>query len=325
MGADGEGKARNGKRRVGNSSVCITCWRKGAVGEEIKRKNHSGGERPGISQLKKWEGSGVEEEMTAKASVRSPAGQGTQRCLSCQDLRVTSYVTGKVNFPDWQQNHCFYPGPLKLKPVMIPYTSEMGEARQVETNISLSFVWKIPTALLISDNACNQQNSFIFKVSLSCREWICFSAGWLHSFCNNGICLTSEKLTMQMPPCLGSTFKIKYLLPLNWWHDCKKGSIRVKTFFKTHCNVKHLHVMGLSLGARLYRHCPDKGKPGIIVWLCGMVLALLLRAPGAGCSEGCKPMESWALRESCTVPPHGSDSCWCKRCPDNKCGGVYNA
>lgn len=75
---------------------------------------------------------------------------------------------------------------------------------------------------------------------------------------------------MQMPLCLRSTFKIKYLLTLNWWHDCEKGSITVKTFFKTRYNVKHLHVMGLSL----YPHCPDKGK-GIIVWLCGMVLSLL--------------------------------------------------
>lgn len=67
---------------------------------------------------------------------------------------------------------------------------------------------------------------------------------------------------MQMPLCLRSTFKMKYLLMLNWWHDCKKGSITVKTFFKTHYNVKHLHVMGLSLRARPYPQCPDKGKAG---------------------------------------------------------------
>lgn len=64
-GADREGKARNGKRRVGNSSVCITCWRKGAVGEETKEENGSEGEGSGFSQLEKWEGSGIKEKMTA--------------------------------------------------------------------------------------------------------------------------------------------------------------------------------------------------------------------------------------------------------------------
>lgn len=39
-----------------------------------------------------------------------------------------------------------------------------GEAPQVETVTMLSFPfeWRIPRALLISDDTCNQQNSFIF-------------------------------------------------------------------------------------------------------------------------------------------------------------------
>lgn len=141
-GADREGKARNGKRRAGNSRVCITCWRRGALGEEILKKNHSEGEGSGFSQLGKWEGSGIKEKMTAdtKALLWSPAGQGTQSCLNCQDSRVTSYVTGKSNSPGWQQNHCCCPAPLKLKPRLSPYTSERGEARQVETNSHNAFI-----------------------------------------------------------------------------------------------------------------------------------------------------------------------------------------
>lgn len=87
---------------------------------------------------------------------------------------------------------------------------------------------------------------------------------------------------MQMPPCLRSTFKIKYLLILNWWHDCKKGSIIVETFFKTHYTVRYWDVVGLSLGAQLYPHCPKKTKPnhplktlGFTVQLCAVVLFLI--------------------------------------------------
>lgn len=134
-GADRKGKARNGKRRVGNSSVCITCWRKGAVREETKKRNRSEGGGSGFSQLGEWEG-----ENASRQRPRSGAGQGTQRCLKCQDLRVTSYVTGKINSPDWQQNHCFSPELLNLNPMMIPYTSERGEARQVETNSHNAFI-----------------------------------------------------------------------------------------------------------------------------------------------------------------------------------------
>lgn len=90
---------------------------------------------------------------------------------------------------------------------------------------------------------------------------------------------------MQMPLCLRSTFKIKYLLTLNWWHDCEKGSITVKTFFKTHYNVKHLPVMGLSL----YPHCPDKGKAGnhcVALWD-GFIPAP--RAPGQAAVGSASP------------------------------------
>lgn len=81
---------------------------------------------------------------------------------------------------------------------------------------------------------------------------------------------------MQMPPCLHSTFKIKYLLIQNWWRDCKKGSIIVETFFKSHYSVRHLDVMGFSLGAQPYQHCPPKKtkNPPQKAWesLCDSVL-----------------------------------------------------